>query len=253
MAHHLLDLIEIDEELTAGTYSRLARQVLVEITGRGSLPVVVGGTGFYLRALLEGLSPAPVRDQTLRSRLMKIADRRPGALHRFLSNRDPEAAAKIHPNDHQKLIRAIELTLLAGQPASRTQSLPRDSLRGFAILKLGLSPERALLYRRLDERSARMFRAGLLAETKAILDAGYSPCCKPLQSLGYKQAVNVVTGKTPLADAIVECQIKTRQYAKRQMTWFRADSTIRWLGGFGDDQNIQRQALELMQEFVTHS
>ncbi len=248
--HHLIDVVDIDEELTAGTYSRLAREALSCIQRCNRLPIVVGGTGFYLRALLDGLSPAPVRNEKLRGRLTKAADRHPGALHRFLRKRDPQAATRIHLKDRQKLIRAVELIALAGRPVTETQSAPRDSLRGFAILKLGLGPDRCLLFERLDRRSAWIFNNGLLNETKALLDAGFSSHAKPLQSLGYKQAVKAIAEGLPIDRAVRECQTKTRHYAKRQMTWFRADADIQWLPGFGDEVEIQREALRLTREFL---
>jgi tRNA dimethylallyltransferase len=250
--HHLIDILSLDEQLTAGAYARLARAVFQGLGADGKLPIVVGGTGFYLKALLDGLSPAPGRDERLRARLGEIAARRPLALHRFLRVRDPQGARRIHPHDRQKLIRAIELTLLAGS-ATKTQSLPRDSLRGFNILKLGLAPQRTLLYERLNERSAHMFQNGLLAETKALLDAGVLPSAKPLQSLGYKQAVNVITNHTDFREAIQECQTKTRQYAKRQLTWFRREPDINWLTGFGGEKRIQQEALEITGKFFRES
>lgn len=251
--HHLIDILDIDEELTAGAYSRLARKVLEDLRSERILPIVVGGTGFYLRALLDGLSPAPPRDKQIRARLRAVAARQPRVLYRFLRSRDPDAASRIHPNDHQKLIRAIELTLLAGQPASKTQSSPRDSMQGFTALKLGLAPSRPLLYKRLDQRSARIFETGLFAETKTVLEAGFSPAAKPLQSLGYRQAIEVLANRMEIGEAIRECQTKTRQYAKRQITWFRREPDVSWLPGFGDEIPIQQQALEITQRFLYES
>ena len=248
--HQLIDLIELDQELNAGAYSRAARAVLRSIRDRGRLPVIVGGTGFYLRALLDGLSPAPGRDEQLRSHLAGVANRRPGALHRFLRTHDPATASRIHPNDHQKLVRAIELILLARQPASVIQSQPRAPIEGFTAFKIGLAPDRSRLYKHLDERTVQMFRGGLLAETQTILDTGLPPTAKSLQSLGYKQAVRIITGQMRLDEAIEECQAKTRQYAKRQTTWFRAEAGVHWLEGFGTDEPVQREALILTQEFL---
>lgn len=248
--HHLIDVIETDGELTAGEYARLGRAALNDIRDRGTIPIVAGGTGFYLRALLDGLSPAPRRDEELRDRLKKVVRRRPGALHRFLHRLDPVSASRIHANDYQKLIRAIELTALAGRPASQTQSEPRDALRGFAVLKLGLNPERARLYRKLDERSAAMFAAGLLEETQALIQAGVPPDSKALKSLGYKQAVRVLSGELSLEGAIAALRTKTRQYAKRQMTWFRAEPGMCWLNGFGNEEAIRAEALRRVSEFL---
>lgn len=242
--HHLIDVMSPDAELTAGEYARRARAVLQDLRTRAVLPVLAGGTGFYLRALLEGLSPAPGRDQELRTRLGVLARRRPLALHRFLRRRDPSAAVRIHPNDHQKLIRAIEIAALA------PQTLPRQPLTGFRVLKLALDPGRPALYERLNLRCAAMFSNGLLEETRRLLDSGLPVTARPLQSLGYKQALQVIQGGLPLDLAITGCQIKTRQYAKRQMTWFRAERGIEWLNGFGADPVIQADALARARAFL---
>jgi len=249
--HHLTGILSIEEELTAGAYARMARAVLSLLRSKGKLPVVVGGTGFYLRALLHGLSPAPMRNPDLRARLSGIAARRPHALHRFLRHRDPIGASRIHPNDHQKLIRAIELTIAGGAPASTIQNRPRDSVKDFQVLKIGLAPDRKLLYERLNHRAAWMFEHGLIDETKAILQVGYSPAAKPLRSLGYKQALKVIANQLTREEALRECQTRTRQYAKRQMTWFRAEHDVHWLAGFGDEPRIQQQALNIAGAFVS--
>ena len=248
--HHLLDIAGPEEDVTAGAYSHLARRALSDVQGRDRLPIIVGGTGLYLRALLDGLSPAPRRDQDLRTRLGGIVQRRPAFLHRFLRRCDPEAANRIHPNDHQKLIRAIELTLLGGQSATATQRTPRNVLQGFRTLKIGLCPERSALRQHIDVRSARMFEEGLIAETSAMLREGVSPRAKALQSLGYRQAVKVLAGETTLPEAVTECQTKTRQYAKRQMTWFRKEAGVRWLHGFGTEKPIESAAIALTEAFL---
>jgi tRNA dimethylallyltransferase len=248
--HHMLDVVDPPAELTAGAYARLARETLSNLRDNRIVPLVVGGTGLYLRALLDGLSPAPVREPSIRARLSEIARRRPAALHRYLARCDPAAALRIHPNDHQKLVRAIELTILSGQSASAVQGLPRQSLTGFRILKIGLEPERSALTARLDERAAYMFRFGLLDETRDLLASGLSADSKPLQTLGYKQAVQVLAGQLSLAAAIAACQTATRQYAKRQMTWFRSDPVIHWLRGFGGDSAIEAQAAALIRIFL---
>ena len=248
--HHLIDMVDPGGELTAGAYASLARAVLGDLKACGVLPILVGGTGLYLRALLAGLTPAPARNSDLRSRLTALAARQPAALHRFLRRYDPTSATRIHPHDHQKLMRAIELTRLTGQPASRVQSLPRQGLEGFRVLQIGLDPPRCALREALDTRSANIFRDGLLDETRALLESGLDPDAKSLQTLGYKQAVAFLTGQLPLADAIRQCQIKTGQYAKRQMTWFRSDREIRWLSGFGHDARVQQEALRIARGFL---
>lgn len=244
--HHIIDVADPAGEITAGSYARMARAVLAEITARRARPVLVGGTGFYLRALVDGLSPAPERDQAVRNRLESLAARRPLALHRFLRRFDPEASVRIHQNDRQKLIRAVEMMLLQRRPATETQSAPRNRLTGYRILKLGLNPDRAALHERLNQRSLHMFEAGLLEETRCLLEAGVPEAAKPMQSLGYKQAVAALRGHVTVADAVAECQTRTRQYAKRQMTWFRREKGVRWLCGFGSDPGIQREALALV-------
>lgn len=238
--HHLLDILDIGQELTAGAFADRARKLLPEISARNRFPILVGGTGFYLRALLDGLSPAPLRDQALRT---ELGARAPAVLHRFLRGCDPAAAARIHPNDGQKLIRAIEMTVLAGQPATATQAEPRQPLSGFRVIKIGLAPDREALCLRLNERTERMFTSGLLEETQALLASGVPPGAKPLQSLGYKQAVAYLSGEIALEAAIEQCRAKTRQYAKRQMTWFRAEQNVFWLSGFGGEPGIQEQAV----------
>jgi len=248
--HHLIDLLDPNQELTAGAYSRIARNVIAAIHAAGCVPLVTGGTGFYLRALLEGLSPAPPRDDKLRARLSQMGERRPLALHRFLRRYDPPAAARIHPNDRQKLIRAVEMTWLTCQSATTTQSAPRRPLEGAATLKIGLNPDRSLLHGRLNQRAAWMFHHGLLEETRALLRAGVSTQAKPLESLGYKQALKVLTNALSLDEAIGECQARTRQYAKRQMTWFRREPGVVWLNGFGSEPGIQSQALHLARSFL---
>jgi tRNA dimethylallyltransferase len=240
--HHLIDVADVDEHFSAGDFQRQARQAIASIHARGKLPIVVGGTGFYLRALLEGLSAAPQRNETLRRRLERIAIRRPSTLHRLLAAKDPAAAERIHPHDLQKLIRALEMIVLSGEAASALQDQPRDALTGVRVVKLGLNPPRELLYERLNERCISMFRHGLIEEVATLHASGYSSA-KAMQSLGYKQAIAVITGGASRTAAVEECQLKTRQYAKRQLTWFRGERDVRWLAGFGSDDAIQNEAI----------
>lgn len=243
--HHLIDLLPPGGELTAGAYARAARMVLADVRSRGKLPILVGGTGFYVRALLDGLSPAPERDPELRSRLARAESRHPGTLHRFLKRYDSTAASRIHPNDLHKVTRAVEMTVTAGRAASEIQSEAREALTGFRTFKLGLAPRREDLRRHIDGRTEEMFAGGLIEETRSLLAAGCPPNAKALQSLGYRQALKVLSGSATLAEAVAECQLKTRQYAKRQMTWFRSDAGVHWLSGFGTDLSLQRDAIEL--------
>jgi tRNA dimethylallyltransferase len=240
--HHLIDIAEPDELFTAGEYAVRAREKLREVSGR-ALPVVAGGTGFYLRALLDGLFPAPPRDEELRARLSAA---RPGALRRLLRRVDPAAARSIHPNDTPKTMRALEVYFLTKRPISSWFGAGRDALEGFRVLKIGLDPPRAALYERIDRRCERMFREGLVEETRGILDRGYPPSAKPLESLGYAQAMQVLSGKLVEAEAIREAQTQTRRYAKRQMTWFRKEPGLHWLAGFGQEPAIQDAAIALV-------
>ncbi len=187
--HHLFDIIGPTELITAGDYVRRARRVLEEIKQRGHLPIIVGGTGLYLRALLEGLAESPERREDLRLRLRAIVSRR-GAewLHRILGRLDPKAAARIHPHDVSKVVRAVEVCLTARRPMTELWSRGRQPLPGFRILRLGLDPERNALYTRINQRAARMFDAGLVEETAAIL-ARYGEAARPLEATGYKQVV----------------------------------------------------------------
>lgn len=250
--HHLIDAVSFREELTAGEYSRLARQAVAEISSRHKLPVVAGGTGFYLRALFEGLSPAPKRSPALRTRLVEAENRRTGILHRLLTRLDRSSAARVHPRDVQKLIRTIEIGALAGHPASLAQSGPRDTFSGISLFKIGLNPDRQALRNHLDARTEKMFRNGLIEETQQLVETVCSESLpRSLKSLGYDQAVRVVLNGYPLAEAIEETKVRTRQYAKRQMTWFRADKSIRWLNGFGSDTDLQQSALDCCVQFLS--
>lgn len=246
--HHLFDIAALDETVTAGDYARRARAVLAEIAARGKLPIVVGGTGLYLRALLEGLFPGPPRSEDLRQRLRARAAKsgKSGSkyLHRLLKRLDPAAAAKIHAHDAPKLIRAIEVCLESRQKMTELWQRGREPLTGFRILRLGLDPERNALYARINERARRMFDSALVEETRALL-AKY-PDARPLQSLGYKQAGQLLRGESDRKLAIWATQQAHRNYAKRQMTWFRREPEVRWLKGFGDEAALQEEAVELV-------
>jgi tRNA dimethylallyltransferase len=244
--HHLIDVAEPGEAFTAGEYARQARAALAGIAGRGHLPIVVGGTGLYLRALLEGLFPGPQRSDELRERLRaRAGERGPGYLHRVLHRLDPAAALKIHPNDVPKLIRAIEVCLTSRGPMSELwQQRERDPLRGFRILRLGLNPPRKKLYDRINQRAAEMFDQGLIAETQALLQRfGDARAITPMHSLGYMQALQHLRGELSLAQAVAAAQQGHRNYAKRQMTWFRREPNVTCLEGFGDDASVIDQSV----------
>lgn len=245
--HHLIDIMQPTDLFTAGDYARVAEAAVREIFGRGRTAVLVGGTGFYLRGLLEGLSPGPARDDALRARLQGRELKRPGSIHRILARLDPASAARIHPNDKNKTMRALEVRLLEGAPLSAMFKRGRAALRGFRPIKIGLDPPRELLYARLNERARRMFDpGGLIEEVGRLLSAGVPPEAKPFESLGYKQALQMVQGRITIQQALESTQLETRRYAKRQRTWFRKEQGVHWIEGFGDELQVQTEALAIL-------
>jgi len=250
--HHLIDILTPDQPCTAGDYSRHAREAIHGITQRGRLPIVAGGTGLYLRALLDGLFAAPPRHEPLRAKLRKRAQQHgPTHLHRILTRLDPAAAALIHANDEPKLIRAVEVTLAARKPITRQWQQGREPLTGFRILRLGLNPPRAELYARINHRAAEMFEIGLVEET-ALLVERYGFDCRPLTSLGYAQAVQVLRNDLTRDEAVTQAQQGHRNYAKRQLTWFRKDPAIHWLPSFGNDEDIATEAMTLVKHHLAN-
>jgi tRNA dimethylallyltransferase len=258
--HHLLDCVDPRAEVTAGEYSRLARDVLRKITlpdaatertVQGvSLPIVTGGTGLYLRALLDGLFAGPLRSEGLRDKLRGRAEKRgTGHLHRILQRVDASAASRIHANDVPKVIRAIEVSLAARQPMTELWQQGREPLRGFRILRLGLNPERKALYARINQRAAKMFDHGLIAETQTLIEK-YGEEARPLGSLGYGQAMQYLRGELDAEAALAAAQQAHRNYAKRQLTWFRREPDVQWLAGFGDDVTIQSEAMAVIEREI---
>jgi tRNA dimethylallyltransferase len=286
--HHMLDCMDPLADISAGEYARQARLILREITLRESdlrrhLPIVSGGTGLYLRALLQGLFPGPQRSEELRNKLRgRVEKRGTEHVHRILRRLDSLAADRIHANDIPKVIRAIEVCLASRQPARRTLRQTsrrtsrrtmtelwqqgREPLRGFRILRLGLNPAREALYARINQRAANMFdeerldggrlcgelpagglpAGGLIAETQRLL-AKYGDQARPLASLGYKQAVQFLRGELDRESALAAAQQAHRNYAKRQITWFRREPDVHWLAGFGDDPAIQAECIAMIE------
>jgi tRNA dimethylallyltransferase len=243
--HHLLDVVDPDAFYTAGDYARAAREAISGIAARGRLPIIIGGTGLYLRALLQGLFPGPQRSAALRDRLLRKAETRgPLTLHRILKRLDPAAAVRIHANDTAKIIRAIEVTLAAGQPMSEAWEQGREALTGYRVLRLGLDPLRPQLYERINARARSMFAQGLIEETRELIARyGRMPV---LDSLGYRQAAQHLAGELTLEQAIAATSQGHRNYAKRQLTWFRREPEVRWLEGFGDDPSLRAEAESLV-------
>ena len=244
--HHLFDSVDPSDDITAGEYARQARRILEDIESRGHVPIVVGGTGLYLRALLEGLFPGPQRSEELRQRLRRhAAQRAPQYLHKLLSRLDQATAEKIHPHDTPKLIRAIEVCLASRQKMSELWQRGRDRLVGFRILRFGLDPSRAALYRRINQRAEQMLSGDLIEETRKLVEK-YGMSARPFASLGYKQAAEFLRGDLTSEQTFPTIQQAHRNYAKRQMTWFRREPEVTWFHGFGEDPEIQRQVVSLL-------
>ncbi|MBI4482061.1 MAG: tRNA (adenosine(37)-N6)-dimethylallyltransferase MiaA [Acidobacteria bacterium] len=238
--HHLFNLIDVEREFTAGDYMRQARETLHDIRSRGKLPIIVGGTGLYFRALVGGLFEGPARSEELRARLRQIAAAKGVPhLHRMLARVDARAAAGIQARDIARLVRALEVYFLSGKPISDYFEQGAEPLQGYALARVGLDPDRERLYRRINARVERMFREGLLEEVDGLLRQGIAPDARGFEAIGYRQALQCLRGQLFLEDAVEWAQRDTRRYAKRQMTWFRKEAGVRWWRGFGDDPGLQ--------------
>ena len=220
--HHLFDVLEADQEFNAAEYARAARPIVDDIARRGKLPILVGGTFFYLRALLAGLPEMPARDAVLRTRLRKIVQPR---LHRWLSRVDPQSGRSIAPGDRHRVERALEVWLVSGRPISSWERPTNDAI---AAVKIALSLDRPRLATILDARVEGMYRAGLIEETQSLLER-YPESARPFSAIGYREAVAVIHGKMTTEEAMNETRRRTRAYAKRQMTWLRAERNVHWL------------------------
>jgi len=247
--HHLIDVLDPREAATAGGYRQMALPVLDELRRRGHLPIFTAGTGLYLRALLEGLAEVPQRSEELRARLRASAIKEtPGYLHRVLKRLDSAAAAKIAAGDEQKLIRAIEVCLLARKPVSEIYRTGRAPLEGWRALKVGLAPAREELYVRIHSRTDAMLEKGWINEVKTLLSSGLDENAKPFDFIGYRELRAVVQQDMKLEEARALIQQATRRYAKRQMTWFRREPGVRWFSGFGNEPALQSQVLGWLRE-----
>ncbi len=248
--HHMLDVQDPDQYFSAGEYQRLARGIIEDISRRHHLPFIVGGTGFYLRALIEGLFEGPARDEKLRIRMRRIIQRRgPQTLHRALERVDPHCAARIADNDAERIIRAYEVYLTSGKTMHWWQQQPRDSFQGYRWLKIGIDMPREQLYERINARVDDMFQNGLMEETQSLL-ARFSKTSQAFKAIGYRQAAACIEGTLPLDQAIEETKKESRHYAKRQMTWFRSDPAIQWLDGHLSANELQQNAASLITRFI---
>ena len=244
--HHLVDLVEPNEVFTAGQYRQRAMEALEDLRRRNKLPIITAGTGLYLRALLEGLADAPTRSEDLRERLRERVQRHgPASLHQLLTRLDSEAAARIAPRDTQKIIRAIEMRILAGKSVGEIHRSGRSPLRGYDVRKIGLLPVRSQLYARIDARVDAMIATGWVAEVGELIRKGVPAEAKPFQFIGYSDLRRQVEGERNPAEVIPAIQQATRRFAKRQITWFRKELGVHWLTGFGDDPDVFAAALKI--------
>lgn len=236
--HHLVDILEPTEAFSAGEFSRRARRAIAEIQSRGKLPIVVGGSGLYQRALFQGLSPLPRADLEIRAALeARVEAGELPALYRELGAADPETGARLKPNDRQRIVRALEILLSSGVPMSTwLRQKPVDPpMRAFRI---GLTVPRAILYDRIGDRVEQMVERGWVSEIKNMLDQGFEPSAPAFQAIGYRQMVRHVMGECDLQEALQDTVQATRRYAKRQMTWFRKESDVRWVPGLELESNV---------------
>jgi tRNA dimethylallyltransferase len=247
IAHHLVDLVEPQEVFSAGEYRRAALAALDDLRRRSKLPIITAGTGLYLRALLEGLADAPTRSEELRERLRRTARKSgPLYLHRMLARLDPEASCRIAQQDTQKVIRALELRLLTHKTVGEIHRSGRTPLEGYSVLKIGLLPPRTALYARIDSRVESMMGAGWLDEVRRLMAVSVPEDAKPFQFIGYSQLRQQLAGQISRANAIQRIQQATRNFAKRQITWFQREPGVTWFSGFGNDPSIISEALNFL-------
>ena len=244
--HHLIDFVSPNVNYTAGEWAREAAQKIEEIENRGRVPLLVGGTGFYLRALRQPFFVSPRTDESLRQRLTLIRERHgPEHLYRLLNRIDPRAAEQLFPRDWPRVQRAIEVFLQTGRSIVDQQPQrpePHESARRLRIL--ALNPPRAELYQRINERTEEHFRAGLVDEVRYLLDRGFSPLSNALGAHGYRRVVEYLQGLRDLESAIEQTRLDVRHYAKRQLTWFRHEAGVEWFDGFGEENRILELVLE---------
>ncbi|HOK06518.1 MAG TPA: tRNA (adenosine(37)-N6)-dimethylallyltransferase MiaA [Syntrophales bacterium] len=244
--HHLIDVADPDEDYNAARFAREARRAIEDLGQRGKAVFVVGGTGLYIRALLGGIFPGPGSDEGLRRHYRELARQGgTGYLHSLLAARDGRAAARIHPHDEVRVIRALEVLALTGRSIVDSQEAHGFRNRPYEVLVVALGLERQELYRRIEERSREMVRAGLLEETRGLLSKGYGPHLKPLQGLGYRHMISHLRGEMDLEAAVNLLIRDTRRYAKRQVTWLRSEEGVTWFHRT-DRYGITRKILDFL-------
>jgi tRNA dimethylallyltransferase len=241
IAHHMIDVVNPDEKFNAAIYRKLAEPIIKDISGRQKACFVVGGTGLYIKALLGGLIKLPEINAELRKDLNReCKEHGSGYLHERLVKLDPKSARNIHPNDRIRIIRALEIINMTGRPFSSLISQHGFSDRGYKALKICLKTDRKLLYNRINERSAYMFKSGLIEEAENLLAIGYTEELQPMKSLGYRHAIEYLNNVRNLENTVLQLQKDTRRYAKRQLTWFRPDPEMVWVDPEDRDFIVQR-------------
>jgi tRNA dimethylallyltransferase len=247
VAHHLLDVVDPDEDFNAARYRELALRSIADIAARGKSAIVCGGSGLYLRALLQGIFVGPGKNAAIRNRLEEEADASGlDALHERLRRIDPDAAARIHPNDRHRIVRALEVYESTGKPISGWQTEHAFKESEFYALKIGLNRDRKQLYELIDRRTDDMITAGIVDEVKSLTERGYGLDLPALQSIGYRQIGLYVSGALTLEEAIALIKRDSHHLAKRQLTWFRADKEIKWFDPENDRVKIQWAVKEFL-------
>lgn len=250
--HHLIDILDPDQAYTVADFQNAARELISDISARGRLPIIAGGTGLYLFSLI---SPYLFTEETaavheVRKRLRaRLQEEGAEFMHGLLQAVDPEAAEKIHYNDHQRLLRALEVYLLSGEPISQLQKKSRQKFEcSYNLQMVGLTMERSLLYQRIEQRVDKMLANGLVEEVKGLLDKGFSPDLNCMKGLGYEQIVGYLQSKYDLNEAVRLLKRDTRHFAKRQFTWFKRDQRIKWfdVGDYADRQQLTESVTEYL-------
>ena len=236
--HHLLDVVDPDEPFDSARYRELALQAVADIQARQRAVLLVGGTGLYLKVLMGGLFPGPARDAELRRQLEAEEAATPGLLHRRLQQLDPAAARRLHPHDHVRVVRALEVALLTHRPISAWQAAHAFGDHRLRIIPIGLTLERGLLYERINARCRAMTDAGLIDEVRGLWQRGFGPDLPPLRSIGYAEVGAFLRSEMTLEAALEHMARATRHLAKRQLTWFRATPGLRWLDAGSSAEEI---------------